>query len=488
MAARRSDPGRVALRCTGAVAAIAAETYICSQWIYINPTTIGFVYLVTILLVATFLGLVEALLASLLATLCFNFFFFPPRGTFNIDDPLNWVSLVAFLVTSVVASQLSERARRRTREAEIRQLEMERLYAVSRAMLVADPRRPLTEQLARDLARIYELPFVAVYDRANDQVHQGGPQDAPELVARLKEAALLGSLHRDDEQRTIVMAVSFGGHSVGGLALKGVSLSDTALQALSNLVSLGMERSRDREAAIRADAARQSEEFKSTLMDALAHEFKTPLTSIKAAVTAVQSSTVQKPEEQGELLDVIGEATDRLSGLVTETIRLARIEAGDMRLRKEAYSMKDAVNYVLSQMKAVFEARPVEVSVGSDLPPILADPELVRLVLHHLFDNAVKYSPPASPISISVRRENGFAVVGIRNQGDGIAEWERSRIFEKFYRGSSVRNRVPGTGMGLAIVREVVHAHGGHIRVESAPGQGAEFVFSLPLIREEAQR
>ena len=142
------------LRLSACIAVVAVETFACSQWIALNPTTVGFVYFVSILLIATSWGLAEALTCSTLATLCFNYFFFPPVGEFRIEDPLNWVALFAFLITSVIASQLSERARRRTREALNRQTEMERLYAVGRAILLSNPEKPLGEQIVREIARM----------------------------------------------------------------------------------------------------------------------------------------------------------------------------------------------------------------------------------------------------------------------------------------------------------------------------------------------
>jgi two-component system sensor histidine kinase KdpD len=469
-------------------AVIGIETLACRQWIALNPTTVGFIYFVSILLIATSWGLAEALTASVLATLCFNFFFFPPVGAFTIHDPLNWVALIAFLITSVLASQLSDRARRRTREALNRQTEMERLYAVGRAILLSNPERPLGEQIVREIARIYDLGLVGLYDRASDAVHQAGPEEVPNLAARLRDAAMNGTLSRDDENGMVIAPVSFGAQPVGGLVLKGPPLSDAALQALSNLVALGLEKARAQEAAIRMDAKRRSEEFKATLLDAVAHEFKTPLTSLRAAISAILSSSVREPEQQEEMLQIINEATERLNALVTEAIHLSRAEADGLRLKKQRFQVDAAIRAVLKQMGSALEGRSVRLDIAGDLPPVFADPEMIQLVLRHLIDNAAKYSPPGSPVSISARVEGNSMVVGVRNEGEGISEWESSKVFEKSYRGIGAREHVPGTGMGLAITRDIVLAHGGQIRVESVPGQGADFFFSIPLVTEGAPR
>ncbi len=480
-ALRHLRHGTEVLQLAASVAVIGVETFACGRWVAVNPLTVGFLYLVSILLIATSWGMVEALAASVVATLCFNFFFLPPIGAFRIDDPLNWVALIAFLITSITASQLSARARRRTREALNRQLEMERLYAVGRAILLADPQRPLGEQIVREIARIYDLAFVGLYDRSSDAIHQAGPEELPNLTSQLRDTAMNGTLFRNEDAQIVVTPVNFGVQPVGSLALKGLFLSDAALQALSNLVALGLEKARAQEAVVRVNAARQSEEFKATLIDAVAHEFKTPLTSLKAAISAILSSSVSEPQQQQEMLQIINDATERLSALVNEAIRLARVEADGLRLKKQPFAIRAAINAVLRQMEPDLEGRDLGLDVAEDLPPVLADEELIQLVLRHLIDNAAKYSPPKSPLSISARVEGDSVAVGIRNEGEGISEWERSRIFEKFYRGTGVRERVPGTGMGLAITRDIVLAHGGRMRVESVPGQGAEFLFTLPV-------
>jgi two-component system, OmpR family, sensor histidine kinase KdpD len=480
-------PGASALRFIACVVVIGIETYASTRWIAVNPTTVGFLYLVSILLIATSWGLAEALAASILATLCFNFFFFPPIGAFRIDDPLNWVALIAFLITSISASQLSQRARRRTQEALNRQLEMERLYAVGRAILLADPQRPLGEQIVREIARIYDLAFVGLYDRASDAIHQAGPEEIPNVTTQLRDTAISGTMFRDDQAGLVVTPISFGAQPVGSLALNGPFLSDAALQALSSLVSLGLEKARAQAAAIRVRATRQSEEFKATLMDAVAHEFRTPLTSLKAAISAILSSSISEPQQQQEMLQIINDSTERLNALVSETIHLARAEADGLRLKKQPFRIGEAIDAVLRQMEPALEGRDVRLDVAADLPPVLADMELIQLVLSHLFDNAAKYSPPKSPISIKVRAEGSYIVVGVRSEGEGISEWERHRVFEKLYRGAGARERVPGTGMGLSIARDILLAHGGQIRVESVPGEGAEFFVSIPIAVERTQ-
>jgi len=256
------------------------------------------------------------------------------------------------------------------------------------------------------------------------------------------------------------------------------------LQALSNLVAIALERVRSQEAANRAEAARQSEELKSALLDSIAHEFKTPLTSIKAAATALLYTPTPNQEEQRELLTVVDEEADRLGRLVTEAIQMARIEAGKTRLNTDLCSVESLIQGILQQMKSVVEGRSITLSIAADTPLIIADEELLGLAIRQLLDNAVKYSPPGSPVAISAEKAEGGVIISVSDQGPGIPEWEQSRIFQKFYRRADTHRHVAGSGMGLAISLEIVRAHGGEIWVESVPGQGAKFCISVPCISE----
>jgi two-component system sensor histidine kinase KdpD len=260
-------------------------------------------------------------------------------------------------------------------------------------------------------------------------------------------------------------------------------VSETALRAIAHLAALSLDRAHTQEAASRAEAARQSEELKSTLLDAFAHECKTPLTSIKAAVTSVLSENSIQPAHK-ELLQIVDEETDRLTAVVTDAIQMARIEAGQIELRKGPRSIAGLIHQSLAKMAGNLDARPVEVRVNEDLPPVAADPELIHIVIRQLLDNAIKYSPPDSPILIEAMLEEDAVIVSVADRGPGVAEQDRNRVFEKFYRGREARERIPGTGMGLAIAREIVRAHNGDIRVEGRSGPGSRFLFSLPVVKE----
>lgn len=476
---------RVALQILGSLAIIAAITFVGYRIVRVNPTTVGFAYLVAILAVASSWGLVESLAASLAAMLCFNFFFLPPLLTLTVADPQNWVALFAFLATSIIASQLSARAKQRTYEAVARQQDMERLYTLSRSLLLGDAEEAVAHGIARQIAQVFNFSAAALFDRATGSTYYTGPEDVPEIDDRLREAALKGTLFQDDATGTVVTAIRLGGEPVGALALRGQLPSDTVLQALANLAAIGLEKARAQEAANRAEAARESQDLKSTLLDALAHEFKTPLTSMKASTSALLSGVVKEPQAQQELIAVVNEEIDHLNRLVTEAVHVARIEAGDIQLDRTRQPLTPILAAALHSMESALEGRHVKVDVEQDLAQVHVDADMAVLALRQLLDNALQYSPRSSPIDLHASRRDGRAVISVSDHGAGVPVAERARIFDKFYRGSNSAGTY-GTGMGLAIARQIARAHGGEVWIEKTSSEGSDFCLSLPF--DGAQR
>jgi two-component system sensor histidine kinase KdpD len=463
--------GRIAAACL----AIAAITALYAGFIEVNPTTTALTYLVVILLIASGWGILEATIASVVAVLCFNFFFLPPVGTFTIADPQNWVALVAFLLTAIVTSQLSGRAQRRTVEAVARQRDLERLYALSRSLLLSEGLASLPGEMARHIADAFELPTVGLYDRRSDTMVWAGSKALPALEPKLHEVVRTAASLRDPAG-VIVRAIQLGGTPIGSVALTDVGLSDTVVQSIANLVAIALERARADEATARAEAARESSELRATVLDALAHEFKTPLTSMKAASSDLLGDGSVSPRGR-ELVTIIDEDLDRLQALVTDAVRMLRIDAGDFAVHPERLRVGTIVEAALRTFEHRLDGRQVVTRVPGTMS-VDGDSELIGLALRQLLDNAVKYSPSNTPIEIRATG-NGAVEIAVHNSGSPIAEREQARIFERFYRGAQAR-QIPGTGMGLAIVQQIARAHGGSLAVASSADAGTTFTLSLP--------
>lgn len=469
-------------RLAGSLLIIAGITTIYTQLLKVNSTTVALSFLLAVLGVATQWGLAEAILASVAGVLCFNFFFLEPTGTFTIADPQNWVAFFAFLVTSVVASELSARVRRRALEALRRQQEMERLYDLSRGLMLLDKQSATAGQVAARILDVFGLAGVAVFDREEDRVFHAGA-GFPITDSRLRDAALQATAFHDAANSVSVLPLQLGGDPVGGLAIlatKGESISDAAWHAVANLAAIAMEKARAEQTTSRIEATRQNEAMKATLLDALAHEFTTPLTSIKAAASSILDEG--RPVQQ-ELVTIIEEETDRLDTLVRETIRMGRIEAGSIRLNMQPLPVAEFIANALQKLKSLLDEREIQIDIAEGIPAVMVDPEQGGLALRQLLTNALKYSNPNSPIAVRAGMDEanpGFVIIRVKDNGPGIPEKEFSRIFEKFYRVPDHSDRVPGTGMGLNIAREIIRAHGGDVGVESQVNEGSEFFFSLP--------
>ena len=338
---------------------------------HINPPTVALSFVLIILFLAVAWGPKPAVLASLLAVGCFNFFFLPPVGTFHIADPENWIALVAFLITAITTGQLSARAKLRADEATAARREIERLY--------------------------HEL------------------QDSFEEASQAK-------------------------------------------------------------------ALKQSERLKSALLDAVTHDLRTPLTSIKASVSTLiedehlpdSNQTAAHLNELGrrDLLQVIDEEADRLDRFIEDLMELARIEAGELQLRREWGSLPEIFAAAMKRAAPITRKHKVELALADELPSVRVDERAVAEVIYVLLENAAKYSPPGTVIRLTAEEApHGMVWLSIEDQGPGITTELRERVFDKFFRAmrnGSVLGQKPGTGMGLAIAKGIVEAHGGRIWIDDS--------------------
>ena len=351
----------------------------------VNVTTVALALLLAVLFAAIAFGSKPALAASVLAMLCFNFFFLPPYHTLTIADPQNWVALTAFFITALTVGQLSARAKRRAEEAEAGRVDNRRLYDELRE----------------------------AFERASE-----------------------------------------------------------------------------------AEAIKRSERLKSALLDAVTHDIRTPLTSIKASATLLledrdetESLTKLSDEEQHAILEVIEHSANRLDRFVEGIVDLARIDAGDISLHRNWGAVDDIIDAALAQAVPLTKNHHVNIVVAEELPVIRVDARTVTEVIYTLLDNASKYAPAGSTITISARRAADDAVaISVEDEGPGIPRPARELAFEKFYQGDShkVDSVRTGIGMGLAIAKGIVEAHGGRIWIEDATsGHGARVVFTVPVGDED---
>jgi two-component system, OmpR family, sensor histidine kinase KdpD len=472
----KTGPGTQAVRYILVVVAIVIITAIDFR-LHLNHTAVAMMFLVAVLLASAYWGLRYAVLMAFLATAAFNFFFLPPIWKLTIADPQNWVALFAFLVTALVASNLGERARDEAERAKQRRREVERLYGLSQRILSLENVAELLNALPHYIQETFAVGHVAVTAADHPTIHRTS------LDAPFEESVLRSTLLRGEpitQAGVSYVPLRLGMRTVGALAVTGNDLSRETLDAIGSLAGLAIERARALEALSKHRAEQEHERLRSALLDSVTHEFRTPLTSIKASVTTLLSSTNLDDHGRGELLTVIDEETDRLNRLVGEAAEMAQLDSGMFKLDLQPHSIEDALEPALQDAKTSLDGHPVEVNLPPNLPKTIIDVQRIREVLMHLLENAGKYSGPEIPIKVSGEIKGDQLVISVADRGPGIDSFEQGLIFEKFYRGRDQRYSAPGTGMGLAIAKVIVEAHGGKIGVVSQLDNGSVFSFTLP--------
>lgn len=471
--------GKRAARLLASAAIIAAIALFYSHAVFANSTTISLTFLLAVLGIAAVWGLAEAILASILAMASFNYFFLPPVGTLTIADPHNWVALIAFLITAITASQLSVSAKRRTAEAEGRRKEVEQLYALGQAILLSGNLRSPAGDIVRQFVEIFDVPAAAFFSEAENEFFRSDPRAGSIPDEQLMAVAQGEEPVVDPDRQICIVPIRLGGKSIGSLGIVGRRLSSAALHAVAYLVAVGIERARALEEASRIEAMRQSEALKSALIDALAHDLKTPLTSIKGALTHLLTQA-QDPEGR-ELLTLANEETDRLHRLVAEVLEMAQIEAGELHPQLRPEAIGEIVYAAVADLDDSLKTREIAIRIPHDLPLVDVDFDFMQKAVKQVLDNGCRYSSPDSAIEVLGRTDKEWVVVCVRDHGPGIEIDEQPRIFDKFFRGRNSRYQVPGTGLGLAIAKGIIEAHTGKIGVESAPGKGTTFNIALPF-------
>jgi len=471
----------LALRYTASALLVVGITLIYRMGVRVNPTTVALTFLLAVLVVSASWGLRYAVFLALLATLAFNFYFLPPIGTLTIADPQNWVALIAFLATAIIASELSERARRAARSANERRRDVERLYGFSQQLLSRDNVAELLNAIPGYIVDCFGVKAAAISLRDRPDAYRSGPGDDGLGLPELQVAAMRGEPRIEAQSNLAFIPLHMGARVVGSMGIAGVLLSRETLEALGSLIAIAIERAGAIEKLGRAEASRESEQFRSILLDSVTHEFRTPLTAIKASVTSLLGAPNLDAVQRQELLTVINEESDRLNRLVGEAAEMAQLDANKVELKLEPHQIGEVVEAVLQESKQCLGQHRTEVHLPANLPRMAMDFGRIKEVLMHLVENAAKYSAPDTPIHITAEARDGIVTTSVADRGPGIDDFEQSLIFDKFYRGRNQRLQVQGTGMGLAIAKAIVEAHGGRIGVTSQLGHGSVFYFTLPV-------
>jgi len=463
------------------IAIVAVIVIVCRRIAPVNPTTAALIFLVAVLVVSAFWGLQYSIVVAVLATLAFNYYFLPPYGTLTISDPQNWIALVAFLATALIASELSEKARRQALAANQRRKEIERLYGFSQQLLTTENLPELLNVLPRFVVDGFGVGAAALFVTGRPDIYRSDPNTQQLNAERLRSVAARGEPTIDVAHQLCFAPLRLGVKSAGALGISGATPSRETLEAIGTLIAIAIERTGAVESLSRAEATRESEKLRSAILDSVTHEFRTPLTGIKASVTTMLADENLEPSQRHELLSIINEEADRLNHLVGEAAEMAQLDANQVELHREPHPIGDPIARAMEESKQRLANHPLELRVPETLPLLSIDLERITSVLVQLLENAAKYSPAGFPIRITAEQSDDKVTISVADRGPGIDDFEQGLIFDKFYRGKNERYRVQGTGLGLAIAKAVVEAHGGAIGVTSQLGNGSVFHFTLPV-------
>jgi two-component system sensor histidine kinase KdpD len=449
--------------------------------LHVNPTTVGFTLLLAVLVVSAVWGLRYAAAMAIFAAVAYNFFFLPPLFRFTIADPQNWIALFTFLMTAIIASQLSERARREAVESDRRRSEVERLYAFSQQLLVTENVFELLNVIPRYIVEAFGVTGAGMFLDGKRETYYFDPASQALFPSeRLRAISERGEPVLDREHGLCFMPLRMGVRSVGSIGLSGCDLSRQSLEAVGSLTAIAIERATTAEKLTKAEAARESDRLRSVLLDSVTHEFRTPLTAIKASAETLLSGVELAAPEHKDLLTVINEESDRLNRLIGEASEVAQLDAHQLELHFESHDIGEAIDAALARLGQTLQRHTVQREIPDDLPRIRMDLHRIVEVLAHLLDNAAKYSSAGTIIQVTAEHRNANVVTSVADHGPGIDEIDQEMVFEKFFRGRNQRASIQGTGMGLAIAKAIIELHGGSIGVTSQLGRGSLFYFSLP--------
>jgi two-component system sensor histidine kinase KdpD len=445
----------------------------------VHVATTVVLLLLAVQILAARWGLLEAGIATGFAATLLVWFL--PPGGWHIESIQYWVVLLAFIFVALAASYSTVRMKRQAAEAVAHSREIERLYAFGQDLSTENSPESIIAACLQSLANHFQVEAAAFYNPSKDEIQTFGPKVC--LISRefLRSALCRSDIVDDPASKTMCIALRSGEAVVGSLAVCG-AISRVTFLAISERSQAGLERVYSYQKLRHEEETRRNQELKTALLDSLLHEIKTPLSVIKTAVSSLLSRDADSTS-RGELLSIIDEEADRMDASISEIFWTARVEAGILHSGKGPQSIRRLVDEALAELAPVVGSRSVTVAVPDSLQPANCDFQMIKGVLKELLTNALKYSRPDSPLAISARLDGDEIITSVADCGIGIDPGDEPRIFDKQYRGQV---QAPGSGLGLALAKTIVEAHGGRIGVNSLPGIGSVFHFSLPASHRDA--
>jgi len=462
------------------IGAVTAVSY----RVHLNEASAALLYLITVVLQSLDCTFPEAAALSVLATLCLDYFFTKPLFSLTIAEPLDAVTLISLLIVSLIVTRIQLRSRAVAEESKLQRANLESLYKVSQELLALTPPAIASGAVVRPFLAAHDIAAVCIFDAATSDSYQAGTSRG-ELEAKTRESYISGRDAAYPEVGIAVRCLRARDRVTGAIGFEGLRNPEVAAPALAALAGAALERAEAFRSATTAAAHAEAETLRSALLDALAHEFKTPLATILTAAGGLRVGASSAPEK-GELTELIETEATRLADLTSRLLRLARVEREELQPRLEPTDAAELAERSVRRYAKLWPDRKVTFHEQGEVGAVSADPELAGLAISQLVENACRYSGRDGNVEIELSAQDGMAALTVRNSGPAIAENETRRIFERFYRGAEARRSTAGSGLGLYVTRKIALAHGGDVVLVENRVDGVAFRLIMPLATVEA--
>ena len=452
----------------------------CAYRLHFNLSAAASLDILIVLFITLWFGFWQATATSFAAVVCLAYFFAPPILSFYVADPHNWVALAVFELTALLVSQLSTQAHNQKRRAVLLHDNATRLYDFSRSILMLNRREAPGPQIAPLIEKNIGADAVVIFDATIPRLYAAGnwTQEDEELA----RSAYFQDTNSDRLNSSRWQRVLHNGSQpFGALVLSGDRLTSLMVDAIASLVTVAFERTRSFEKEMQAEAERQSEQLRTTVLDGLAHAFKTPLTVILASTSGL-IETGQLTESQAELVGLIDQHANKLSRLTNHCLQMAKLESKAIEPRLEEVAVPSLIEEIAAECRDQVGKHSIRVDLEARDLTVSADRPLLGMTITELIVNAAKYASVDSPITISVLEQGSKVVVSVHNEGSVIDPSEQQHIFERFYRSPATKHGAPGSGIGLSVAKRTAEAHHGSLWVNSDKVTGTTFFLSLPVI------
>jgi len=470
-----------ALRVVRGAAVVATATVFC-YWTRLDTASAALIYLMAVVVQSLDCTFPEAAVVSILATAALDYFFTDPVLSFSVSRPLEGITLACLLIVTLIITRIQSRSRAEAYESKLQRANMESVYKVSQELFALTPPVDVSS-LLEPFRSAFGVAAVCLFDAATLEVYMAGSAVA-ELETKTRGCFISGESAVYPELGIVVETLRARDKICGAIGFEGLRNASVTAPPLASLAAVAVERTRVFRAAATAAAQMETETMRSALLDALAHEFKTPLATILTAAGGLRIGGSIAPELT-ELAEMIETEASRLGDLTTRLLRLAHLDREDLKPRLQSTELAELTRKSERRYARLWPDRRIVYGDGGEAVDARIDPELIGLAFSQLVENACRYSWPDTSVRIEIGTSEAMGTITVWNSGPPIEVADRERIFERFYRGSGARLGTPGTGLGLYVARKIARAHGGDIVLLDARNDETGFQLRVPLSNAE---